>query len=58
MKIQELIILATNRLASLNNAKATAVALGNISAFDILDSDIAETENTLNYLRAITVIET
>lgn len=53
MTIDQLITLAANRLAALNTARATAVALGNIAAIDGLDADIAETQITLNALRAI-----
>jgi len=50
MTIAQLITLAANRLAALNNARATAVALGEIAALDALDADIAETQATLNQL--------
>jgi hypothetical protein len=53
MTIAQLISLATNRLAALNNARATAVALGHIDRLDALDADIAETQTTLDALRAI-----
>jgi hypothetical protein len=49
----ELITLATNRLATLNNARATANALGDVSRLSRLDLDIAETENTLEALRTL-----
>jgi len=53
MTITQLIALAANRLAMLNNARATAVALGQIDRLDALDADIAETQTTLDALRAI-----
>ena len=53
MTIAQLITLAANRLMALNAARATAVALGNISLLDGLDADIAETQATLNQLRSL-----
>ena len=56
MTIDQLITLASNRLAALNTARATAVALGNIALLDGLDADISETQATLDALRAIPAI--
>jgi hypothetical protein len=53
MTIAQLITLAANRLAALNNARTTAVALGQVDRLDALDADIAETQATLDALRAI-----
>jgi hypothetical protein len=53
MNIMQLITLATNRLAALNNARATANALGDISRLSLLDLDITETENTIEALRTL-----
>ena len=53
MTIHQLITLAANRLAALNTARATAVAMGNIALLDGLDADITETQRTLEALRAI-----
>lgn len=53
MTITQLITLAANRLAALNAARSTAVTLGNIAQLDGLDADIAETQATLDALRAI-----
>ena len=53
MTVAQLINLAANRLAALNAARATAVALGNIALLSGLDADIAETQTTLDALRAI-----
>jgi hypothetical protein len=53
MTITQLIALASNRLAMLNNARATAVALGHIDRLYVLDADIAETQTTLNQLRSL-----
>ena len=53
MTVAQLITLAANRLMALNAARATAVALGNIALLAGLDADIAETQITLDALRAI-----
>ncbi len=57
MTIAQLITLAANRLSALNAARATAVALGNIALLGGLDADIAETQATLDALRAIPVVD-
>jgi hypothetical protein len=53
MKISDLIILAQNRLSTLNNARASAVATGQSDRVSALDAEIAETEETLVALKAI-----
>lgn len=53
MTIQELIRLASNRLAALNGARATAVATGDVSRLEALDADISETQTTLNKLNTL-----
>jgi hypothetical protein len=53
MKVSDLIILMSNRLAWLNNAKATAVAAGDAEAVLKLDSEISETQDTLNSLQTL-----
>lgn len=53
MTIPELIVLASNRLASLNNARATAVILGEVSRLVPLDADIAETQSTIDKLNTL-----
>lgn len=53
MTISQLIALASNRLAMLNNARATAVALGHIDRIDVLDADIAETQQTIDALKTL-----
>jgi hypothetical protein len=53
MTIDQLITLAANRLAALNTARATAMALGNIAVLDGLDTEIAETQVTLNALQGV-----
>ena len=51
MKLQELIVLLSNKLSSLNNAKSTAIASGDIESVIRLDDEIAETQVTLNTLQ-------
>ena len=53
MTIADLITLAANRLATLNNARATALALGDDARVAVIDAEIAETEATLAQLRGI-----
>lgn len=53
MKMQELITLMANKLSYLNNAKSTAMASGDVEAVLRLDSEISETQTTLNSLQAI-----
>jgi hypothetical protein len=55
MKISELITLAEARLAVKNSARATAVQHGAVHLLAELDADIAETQRTLDALRAIPV---
>ena len=54
MKISDLIDLASNRLATLNNQRTTALALGQADRLSALDADVAETEQTLQALRSLT----
>lgn len=53
MTIQELIRLASNRLAALNTSLASAVATGDVSRIDALDADIAETQSTIDKLNTL-----
>ena len=53
MNISQLLTLASNRLAALNTARATAVAVGDISRLDTLDADIAETQATIDKLNTL-----
>lgn len=53
MTIPDLISLAQNRLATLNGARASAVAAGQADRIAALDDEIAETEDTLEQLRSI-----
>ena len=51
MKMQELVNLLSNKLSSLNNAKSTAIASGDVESVMRLDDEIAETQVTLNTLQ-------
>jgi hypothetical protein len=51
MKMQELVTLMANKLAYLNTAKSTALASGDLEAVLRLDSEISETQVTLNTLQ-------
>lgn len=53
MTIVELITLASNRLAALNGAHATAVALGDVERMAALEAEIAETQSTLDALHTL-----
>lgn len=52
MKIEELITVAENKLATLNNDMATAVAKGDADAIMRLENEVAETQATLDTLRS------
>jgi hypothetical protein len=53
MKIYDLILLAENCLATLNNARATAVSMGQQERLPEIDKKIVETEDTLLQLRSL-----
>jgi hypothetical protein len=53
MTVIDLITLAQARLAALNTAMATALALGDAASIASLDAEIAETEATLAALRSL-----
>lgn len=53
MNIPQLLSLASNRLAALNGARATALAMGDISRLGSLDADIAETQATIDKLNTL-----
>jgi hypothetical protein len=50
MSIEDLIRLVQARLAALNSARGTAVAIGDIAQIVRLDVDIATTQTTLDQL--------
>lgn len=51
MKITDLISVAENKLASLNNEMATAIQRGDTEAISRLEIKVAETQDTLDTLR-------
>lgn len=53
MKISDLITLTQNRLATLNNARASAVSMGQADRVSALDAEISETQDTINQLRTL-----
>jgi hypothetical protein len=53
MTIQELILLASNRLAALNTARSTAVGVGNVQRLNDIDAEITETQATLDKLNTL-----
>lgn len=53
MTIADLIRLASNRLATLNNQRGTAVAQGDTVALESIDNLIADTQTTLNKLHTL-----
>lgn len=53
MKISELITLAENKLTALNVEMATAVQHGDVEDITRIESQIAETQATLDTLRVL-----
>ena len=53
MNIEKFIELAANRLATLNAALATAIALGQLEELVRIESEIAEVEATLAKLKTL-----
>jgi len=53
MKMQELITLLSNKLSSLNNAKSTAMASGDLEAVLRLEGEIGETQATIEALQTL-----
>lgn len=53
MTIADRIRLLSNRLASLNEQKATAEARGDIERAAAIEADVLETDATLSALRAL-----
>jgi hypothetical protein len=52
MTISDLIALATARLANLQSLRTSAASLGDVERVMTLDAEIAETQATLDSLRA------
>jgi len=55
MKIEDIKLLAENRLSYLNNQRSTAINNGEMDLAFSLDVEIEETENTLRKLRTLGV---
>lgn len=53
MTIQKLIVYAENRLDFLNKALVQATAQGNLNSISNIETEIADTEDTLTRLRAM-----
>lgn len=53
MNIAELIKLMENQLSALNNAKASAGAIGDITQYNAIEIQILETQITLDQLRTL-----
>ena len=53
MTLAELIQLVSYRLAALNSARASAVAVGDLNQVVSLDSQINQTQLTLDQLRSL-----
>lgn len=53
MSLEELIKLVQSRLIALNGLRATAVALGDINQIVLLDSQIEQTQLTLDQLNTL-----
>ena len=53
MTIQEIIAMCERRIVYLKSVKGSALALGDIAQVEAIDADIAQTQATLNTLKAI-----
>jgi hypothetical protein len=53
MTIPELIAMCERRIVYLESVKGSALALGDIAQVDTIDAEIAQTQATLNILKAI-----
>lgn len=53
MKLEDIIRMVSARLATLNSARSTAAALGDIDRVIELDAQIDDTQDTLNKLQAL-----
>lgn len=53
MSVAELIRLMENKLSALNNAKATAGAVGDITQVNAIEIQILDTQMTLDQLRTL-----
>jgi hypothetical protein len=53
MTIQELISLSKTRINYLNVLRTSAVASGDVTQLTIIDNELSQTQETLNYLLQI-----
>lgn len=53
MTISELIAMCERRVVYLESVKGSALALGDIAQVDAIEAEIAQTQATLNILKAI-----
>lgn len=53
MTLAEVIRLVENKLSALNSARASALAIGDMNQVILLDSQITETQMTLDQLRTL-----
>lgn len=53
MSLEELIRLVQNRLTALNGLRSTAAALGDVNQVILLDSQIQQTQLTLDQLNTL-----
>lgn len=53
MKIAELITLAENKLMALNDEMTNAIQRGDVDGITKIETQVAETQITLDYLKAI-----
>lgn len=53
MKISDLITILERRLVYLGTLRSSAVALGDLAQIERIDADAAETQQTLNQLKAV-----
>jgi hypothetical protein len=53
MSIADLIQLVSYKLAALNSARASAVAIGDLNQVVVLDAQISQTQFTLEQLRTL-----
>jgi len=53
MTISELILMCERRLVHLQSVRGSAVTLGDIAQIEQIDTDIIETQATLNQLRTV-----
>jgi hypothetical protein len=53
MSVPDLIALLKRRLVYLGNLRTSAVAIGDLAQVDRIDTEVAETQSTLNQLESL-----